>query len=576
MHPEPSAASTPASARLLVVDDDRVMREYMARGLTRQGFHVELANDGRTAVERAFREHFDLLLLDQNMPGMSGIDVLRLLRATYSQSALPVIMLTGLEEENFVEEALEHGANDYVAKPANLKVVAARIRSQLERSRTERREMETDSLTGLGNRQHLLDQLDGCLRSTAGNPVLLLLDLDGFKAVNDGFGHAAGDVVLLETATRLRAAVQGCGIGRDDHVIARLAGDEFVVLLRDASRGQHERLASAILASVSRPFFYGKLTLILTGSLGSVECSKDATPEESLGDTDLAMYHAKQSGRNQWRVFEPSMRTLAHNRIALTTDLRTALEKGELLAVYQPQVNIGTREILGFECLLRWHHARHGWVSPSEMIPMAEESGLIVPIGIWILEQACRQLKIWQEAFPRPVPLTMSVNLSVKQLAHPSLVEDIQRTIEASGIAPGTLRLELTESSVMSNIDYSKDVLSRLRALRIGIELDDFGTGYSSLSYLRTIRFDSLKIDRSFVAGLGEEGSEGRAIVGMVTRMAHAMDMEIIAEGIETEQQLQVLAALGCHTGQGFLLGMPQEPEAIEKLLQDPVSPVAR
>ncbi len=575
MHPRPVANPLQPAARLLVVDDDRNLRESIARGLTRQGFHLELAEDGRTAVERAFREHFDLLLLDQMMPGLSGIDVLRLLRATYSQTALPVIMLTGLEEGTLLEEALENGANDYVAKPVNLQVIAARIRSQLERSHAERRELETDSLTGLGNRRHLVEQLHGCLLSNAGNPVLFFLDLDGFKAVNDGFGHAVGDVVLVETATRLRTAIQDCGMPPNGHVLARLGGDEFVVLLKDASAGQHERLACAILASISRPFFCGKLTLSLTGSVGSVEGTKDVAAEELLRDADLAMYHAKQSGGNQWRNFDPSMRTLAHTRISLTTDLRTAVEKRELLAVYQPQVSMATRKILGFECLLRWHHLQHGWVPPSKMIPMAEESGLIIPIGMWVLEQACRQLRIWQEAFPRPKPLSMSVNLSVRQLAQPSLVDDIQRIAETSGIVPGSLRLELTESSVMSNIEFSQEVLSRLRALRIGVELDDFGTGYSSFSYLRTIRFDSLKIDRSFVSNLAEESAEGRAIVGMVTNMAHAMDMEVIGEGVETEEQFRILASLGCDVGQGYLLGMPQEPDAIDKLLRDDGAPAS-
>lgn len=557
------------AGRLLVVDDDRNLRESIARGLKLQGYEVELAGDGRSAVERAIREHFDLLLLDQMMPGIPGIDVLRLLRATYSQTELPVIMLTGMGEGDFLAEALESGANDYVAKPVNLQAVAARIHSQLERSRAQKREMDTDSLTGLGNRNCLAGELAQCLRTPDRNPVLFCLGLDGFKSINDGFGHTAGDAVLVETAVRLRSALQSCAIEPENAICARLGGDEFAVLWKDARTDQAAQLAHAILDKVSRPFFHGKLTLMLTGSLGSVEATPGMTPEDFLRDADLAMYQAKQSGKNQWRAFEPRMREQAHARISLTADLRNAVNNCELLTVYQPQIKLSTGEVTGFECLLRWHHIQHGWIPPSEVIAIAEESSLIGPIGMWVLEQACRQLKVWQNAFPRSKPLTMSVNLSVKQLTDPDLIVKIQQAVSDSGIVPGSLRLELTESSVMSNVEYARDILSQLREMSIGLELDDFGTGYSSLSYLRTMPFHSLKIDRSFVSYLDSVNSQGHAIVSMMIGMAHTLGMEVVAEGIETSAQRDALISMDCDYGQGFLFSRPVDPAAAGKILQE-------
>jgi diguanylate cyclase (GGDEF)-like protein len=551
------------SNRVLVVDDDPNVRASFTRRLKQQGYHVEVAADGRQAIERVLGEHFDMLLLDQMMPGMMGLDVLRLLRATYSQSELPVIMLSGVDESHLLAESLAQGANDYVVKPADLMVVSARIQSQLSRSRADRQSQGTDSLTGLGNRIRVLDRLRLQPSST-----VLFLDLDGFKAINDGLGHAAGDQVLKEVAKRLRSAMEQAG--RDaGSLVARMGGDEFVVLTNMLAPQEAEQVADAILLALGAPIYWESAAIQVTSSIGVLSGDGEAqTPEERLCDADLAMCQAKEAGKNHWCHFALGMRENARSRMSMTLDLRSAVENCELLAVYQPEVDLATGDIVGFECLLRWHHAEKGWIPPARMIPVAEETGLILPIGLWILEQACYQLRVWQQRFPRSKPLTMSVNLSVKQLADPDFVSSVKAILTSSGILPGTLDLELTESTLMEDLDAAQSVLSTLRSLRIGLKLDDFGTGYSSLSTLRTVRFDSLKIDRSFVAGLASNDPKAHTIVGMMIGMARALEMTVVAEGIENIQQLEVLQGLGCDTAQGFFLSKPQEPSAIEALLK--------
>ena len=557
-----------SKGRLLVVDDDKNLRESIARGLTGLGFDVELAESGKTALERASPRSCDLMLLDQMMPGLTGLDVLRLLRATYSQTELPVIMLTGMGEDEFLAEALDCGANDYVAKPVNLNVTSARIKSQLDRCRTAKAEKYTDALTGLGNRLHLIETLTAWIQNENQTPAIVFLDLDGFKIINDGFGRAAGDCVLLETARRIAAVVDQLGVSSNNVATVRLSSDEFVVALRNTPP-QGLEFAQMILSQLGRPILFGDIQLVVTASAGvSVAPIEGALVEDIIRDADLAMYHAKQSGKNRACVFEPSMRYNAHSRVALTAELRGAIERGELRAAYQPQVDLTTRTLLGFECLLRWHHIDHGWVPPSEMIPLAEESGLIIPIGLWILDNACQQLRIWQDRFPREKPLTVSVNLSVKQLADPGLVSDVERIVADSGIAPGSLHLELTESSVMSNLEQSLEIMSRLQALKVGLELDDFGTGYSSFSYLRSIRFDSLKLDQSFVRDIGKGSADSRVIVTKIIDMAHELNMAVIAEGIETVEQLAQLTESRCDIGQGYLLSKPLEASAAGELLR--------
>ena len=326
-------------------------------------------------------------------------------------------------------------------------------------------------------------------------------------------------------------------------------------------------MAEAVLECLTHPIMLHGVRVTISGSIGIVlDGDEVASPEHLLRDADLAMYRAKELGKNRWEMFEPSLRERVQTRMATAIELRHALERGELLAVYQPMVQLQTRTILGFEVLLRWQHPERGLLLPAEFISVAEETGLIVPLGEWIITQACRQLQAWHTQFPSCPPLTMNVNLSVKQLRDPNLLAHIQAVLAETGIPPESLKLELTESSVISEIESAKEVLTKIQALRVGLKLDDFGTGYSSLSYLRTLHFDSLKIDRSFVERLASD-RQSRAIVETIISLADNLRMNVDAEGIENEPQLGELIKLGCTTGQGFFFSRPLEADAAGKLL---------
>jgi diguanylate cyclase (GGDEF)-like protein len=559
------------SHKLLVVDDNENSRDLLSRRLGGCGYAVEVAESGAAALEKINRAQYDLILLDQIMPGMSGLDLLRLLRATYSQSELPVIMVTAVNSSQTMVDALEQGANDYVVKPVDLPVVTARIQSQLARSDADRQSKVRDSLTGLGNRNFFLSRLAEALarRDDALPPPLavLLIDLDGFKPLNDSFGHPAGDRILIEAANRFQEVLSNLGISHSPP-LARIGADEFAVLLDPAvPAGYAEEVAKALLACLALPFAVQGSLVSMTASLG-IALSRDskAAANELLRDADLAMVRARELGRNRSQLFSPAMHERARVRMGMEIDLGRAVEREQLAVFYQPKIRLATRSVIGFEALLRWRHSVYGLLPPSDFIPIAEETGLILPLGEWILREACTQLKTWQDRFPCSPPLSMNVNLSVKQLADPRLVSIVESALAETGIPPETLHLELTESSLASEIESAREVLSHLKALRVRLKLDDFGTGYSSLSHLRTLHFDSLKIDRSFINRLASD-PESHAIVATILNLARSLRMTVVAEGIESEDQLARLIDLGCPTGQGFLFSEPVAADVAERML---------
>jgi diguanylate cyclase (GGDEF)-like protein len=560
---------TPDSRKLLVVDDDANNRDMLSRRLTRRGFAVEVAENGQEALEKIEAAQYDLVLLDQMMPGMSGLDLLRLLRATYSQTDLPVIMVTAVDQSQCVVDALANGANDYVMKPVDMPVVTARIQAQLLRSRADRENKRVDALTGLGNRVQLVERITACVarqsKDAPGFIGVLLLDLDGFKVMNDSFGHHAGDQLLMEIGARLKSLAGPMG---DSNSVARIGGDEFAMVLEDVgSMEQLEERAEAILASLRYPVEIQGRSLSSSASLGiAISLDGSCPAEELLRDADLAMYRAKELGKNRFEIFDRALRDRAQARMAIAMDLRHAIDRNQLVGFYQPKINLATRQIIGYEALLSWQHPERGLVPPNDFISIAEETGLINAIGEWILNEACRQLLVWQTKYPCSPPLAMNVNLSVKQLSDPDLLNQVKRILDETGIPPESLKLELTESSLMSEIESAREVLTSLQALHVGLKLDDFGTGYSSLSYLRTLHFDSLKIDQSFVRRLATD-RETHAIVETIVNLAHALQMNVVAEGIETEDQLAELIDIGCESGQGFLFSRPVSSEAIDELL---------
>jgi diguanylate cyclase (GGDEF)-like protein/PAS domain S-box-containing protein len=425
-----------------------------------------------------------------------------------------------------------------------------------------------DPLTGLPNRALLMDRLSGLLaparrrqRKAAGTVAVLFLDLDRFKLINDSLGHAAGDQLLIAFAGRV-----GERLGAGD-TLARLGGDEFAILLAEAAGvAAAESLAEEIQAGLTAPFTLAGHEVFTAVSIGiALADGRRPTAGDLLRDAHTAMYRAKASGRARHQVFEPGMRDRAVVQLKLDTDLRRALERGELELYYQPIATLEDEAITGFEALLRWNHPDLGLLLPAEFIPLAEETGLIIGIGAWVLRQACWQLRAWQRHFG--FALTMSVNLSAKQLAQPDLVALVERVVADTGLVPATLKLEITESAVIENQEAAIAVLEALRALGVGISIDDFGTGYSSLSYLHRFPVDSLKIDRSFIAALGIEARKAdlvKAIVGL----ARDLGMGVVAEGVETDEQLKSLRTLACESMQGFCFSHPLDQEAAAALLR--------
>jgi diguanylate cyclase (GGDEF)-like protein/PAS domain S-box-containing protein len=437
---------------------------------------------------------------------------------------------------------------------------------------TERRHAEQrlehqalhDPLTGLPNRRLFVDRLGQALRRTRREEYLvavLFMDLDDFKVVNDSLGHEAGDLLLTVVARRLRRCL------RPGDTLARFGGDEFVVVLEDVEDpGEAVQVAERIADELRRPFVLEGRELYATASIGiSWGKARTKSAEDLLRDADTAMYQAKRSG-SDYRVFDPDMYERVVRRLKLENDLRRAVGEGEFVVHYQPIFDFASREPWGVEALVRWDHPEMGLLGPSEFVPLAEGTGLIVPIGAWVLEEACRRTKGWQDSHPSNAQLGLIVNLSAKQLRHPSCEQTIKQALARSGLAAGSLSLDVTESAFIDAVEANAQALKRIQALGVRISIDDFGMGYSSLSYLKRLPADALKIDKSFVKGFGKD-AEDTAIVRMVIDVAHTLGLVVVAEGVETWAQAALLAETGCDMAQGFHFAEPLPPEAAGEFL---------
>ena len=435
---------------------------------------------------------------------------------------------------------------------------------------TERKRMEAelahqalhDSLTGLPNRALLTDRLVHGLAGTRRRGAdlgVIFLDIDHFKVVNDSVGHTAGDDLLRQAADRIARAI------RPGDTVARFGGDEFVVVCDDVSVLQTEQIAERVLAALSQPCRIGSQEMSVTASLGIAVADGNATPDSLLRDSDAAMYRAKDRGRSRIELFDEALRSKTERRQATASALRCALEREEFTVHYQPVVDLSTGAMVSAEALLRWQHPERGLVSPDEFIPLAEETGLIVPIGAWVLEQACQQLAEWQRTAPS---MSAAVNLSVRQMAANDMAGLVDNVLQRTGARPESLCLELTESVFMEDVDYFESTLAGLKALGVRLSIDDFGTGYSSLSYLKRFPVDAVKVDRAFVDGLGTDAHDS-ALVAAIVAMAAALDLEVTAEGVETREQLAILKTLKCQRVQGFYLARPMPATAMDRLIAD-------
>lgn len=453
--------------------------------------------------------------------------------------------------------------------------VGAEVGRVVERARAQealRHESLHDSLTRLANRALFQDRLQQallrCRRDAGQGFAVLFLDLDRFKSVNDSLGHMAGDELIVAVAQRLTVSLRETDlVSGSGSLLARLGGDEFTVLLEDINApADAVRVAERLLAQLGKPFELRGQLVYSSASIGiALGNAEYANVGELLRDADIAMYRAKQQGRARWELFDAEMREAAAQRLQLESDLRRALDESQFSLVFQPIVSLPGREVQGFEALLRWQHPVRGWISPAETVALAEELGLIGRLGLWVLEQACGQVAQWQRSCGRA--LFISVNLSPAQLDQPDLPQQVAQALARSGLAPGSLKLELTESMLMRDATQANALLQALKAQGVQLSLDDFGTGYSSLMQLRVMPLDTLKLDRSLVDGMDHD-LQKREIARFIVALAQLFGMDVVAEGAETAQEVAELQTLGCDMVQGYFFYRPLAPAAAQALLE--------
>ncbi|HEY4542371.1 MAG TPA: EAL domain-containing protein [Noviherbaspirillum sp.] len=559
-------------AQVLVVDDDRSTRNALRNTLQRDGFRVEEATDGAQALLMLKRMQPDVILMDAVMPVMDGFTACARIQELPKANAIPVLMITALDDNSSIERAFAAGASDYIPKPIHFAVLSQRVRRIIEANQAEKRIRHmayNDMLTGLPNRTLFSDQLGRQIERArvAGDAVaVLFLDLDRFKNVNDTLGHDVGDRLLVAAAQRIRRSV------RNVDIVARLGGDEFTVVLAEIT-GANAAMAAAqnIGRSLSAPFQIDGHDIFVTASIGISLYPHDATDVGTLlKHADTAMYRAKKTNSG-FQFFEASMEHSISAHVRLEGDLRRALDRNELELFYQPQARVADGMIIGAEALLRWRHATHGMVSPAEFIPLAEETGLIIPLGDWVLRTACAQMKAWRDE--GLLLSRIAVNLSVKQLLQKNFIGKVEQALRDNGLPPSVLELEITESTLMEHAQDTLQALQRLRTLGVRLSIDDFGTGYSSLAYLKRFEVDIVKIDRSFVRDVPHDADDA-AIANGIIALAHSLRLEVVAEGVETEAQLQFLKERSCDLLQGYLLSPPVPAPKFRELVQGRVAPL--
>jgi diguanylate cyclase (GGDEF)-like protein len=571
-------------ARILVVDDEPANVRLLERMLLSAGYAtLRCTTDSRDVVTLVEEFQPDLIMLDLHMPHLDGFAVLEALKAAHEPAACcPVLVLTADSTLQAKHRALTAGARDFLIKPFDRLETLARTRNLLEtrllhhalqqanKGLAERlvHQAHHDPLTGLANRLLFHERVErAVLRVARGERVaVLFLDLDHFKAVNDSLGHAEGDRLLESVARRLLQATRGCD------TVARLGGDEFGILLEGMAREMDapvviERLTSAL----RRPIILQGREVIIGASIGVAYVEPGQGVDDVLRNADLAMYHAKAAGRGGHEVFEPRMHAAALERLELEADMRRALPEGQFQILYQPIVHVESGHLTGVEALMRWEHPTRGLLPPLTFIPIAEETGLIVPIGLWALSEVCRQGRVWQLCAPEGRVPTLSVNISGRQLLEPSFVGDVAAVLAESGFDPALLTLEITESVLMQDTEATLVTLHELKALGLCLAIDDFGTGYSSLSYLQRFPVDTIKIDKAFIDDVARGGSNA-VLAHTIVTLADLLKLSTVAEGVEHPDQLAHLLSLGCSSAQGYLFAQPLGALEIDALLRQPTA----
>ena len=566
---QPTAATGVGTSILLVEDnpgDARLIQEMLKEFWPGRFelLHCETITD---AVKHLPSPGSGCVLLDLALPDADGVNTVAHLAAAAPD--LPIVVITGRDDESTALEAVQAGAQDYLIKGRlDGPLLSRTMRHAIERKRVEAHLAHQglhDTLTGLPNRVLFMDRLALALvRSSRRSPAtvgVLFLDVDRFKAVNDSLGHDAGDELLLEVARRIQASL------RPGDSVARFGGDEFCVLCV-AGETDVVAVVKRIAATLKEPFQVGRSEVVVSGSIGiSLSGGAQSTPEQLVRDADAAMYRAKERGRGRYELFDEEMATRAVKRLEIETRLRRAIDDGEFRLLYQPEVDVASGAIVAVEALVRWQHPERGLLPPAEFIQVAEDTALIVPLGEWVMREACRQRKAWREAHHlNGSPPRLFLNMSARQLARPDLVSTISKVVGESGVSAEDLGVEIAESVVMEDIETTLRTLTRLKELGLSLSVDDFGTGFSSLSHLKHLPIDTLKVDQSFVNGLGRD-SDDSAIVSAAVSLAHALRLTAVAEGVESDGQLNELKQLGCDHFQGYYFARPMTGESLTQLL---------
>ncbi len=566
------------SATVMMVDDEPITLDVVQAYLEDAGYQKFVTvSEPAQAMDLVASEKPDVMLLDLMMPGVSGYDILAAIRADAKFAHIPVIVLTSSTDSETKLKALELGATDLLAKPVDPSELVLRLRNTLAAKAYLDRLASFDRLTGLYNRQMFGEHMDWTLRLAqrhGKSGALLHINVDHFRKVNEALGPALGDEFLQAIARRLEEGVRGSdSLARIEEDAAaprlsRLGGDEFAVLLVEVDKSDSVvRVASRFLTRMAEAFYIGGHEVFVTCSIGIAVFPEDGVERDTLvQEAAVALKHAKQQGGNTHCFYSAELNDRSLHRLSLSSALHNASGRGEFQLFYQPKIDTRTRALAGAEALVRWKHPARGFVSPAEFIPLAEESGLIVGIGAWILGEACRQVEAWQAAGLRAP--TIAVNISGRQFAHKDFLDLLAGLLQRPAFDPQYLQLEITESILMGDIQGNIKTLNAIQALGLRLSLDDFGTGYSSLSYLRYFPINELKIDQSFVKDIGAAGKDNSgSLITAIIAMARALGLKVVAEGVETQAQADFLGEQGCDQWQGYFFGRPMPAAEFAKLL---------
>jgi diguanylate cyclase (GGDEF)-like protein len=578
----------PQQATVIIIDDDPLIRLLVSKALQAVSLNTIEATSGEEGLRLFKEKKADAILLDVMMPfGMDGYVTCAAIRSFPEGRHVPILMMTGLEDLDSINRAYEVGATDFITKPINIPLLSHRVRYMLKGSHITRQLLQSqqrlhhmayfDGLTELPNRHFFQENLRQMIALAQRKKLklgVLFLDLDGFKRINDTLGHHLGDWVLQATSERLGKSIRTSdalvqvGINQNSISLARFGGDEFTALLSLIERNEDAAIvAERIRVNLAQPLVFGEHELTTTTSIGIAIYPDDGkTAEDLLKNADLAMYYAKRSGGNMYCYFSGYMMEMALRKLTMENHLRKALERCELKLHYQPQFDINKGRFNGLEALLRWKNKELGPIPPAEFIPLAEETGLIVHIGEWVLREACSQAYSWCSC---GIPLDrIAVNVSAVQLLHTGFPALVGTILAETGLNPRILELELTESALINDVDLVIDILEQLKQVGVQLAIDDFGTGYSSLSRLMNFPIDRLKIDQAFVRNL-EQNSDNGAIAAAIIAMAGSMNMKVTAEGVETGVQLDFLTNKNCNEAQGYFLSKPLPIEQVEEFFME-------